>query len=409
MKNLIEMRKDLAALKDQMRALVEKAQGEKRGFSEDEEREFTDLEKKADDLAAEIKLEERAQQLAMSAGGTKRTPDDPQHETEFRDLADFVHSVRFEPHDPRLREYREMTMGTKTSGGIFVPPQFSAQLFEIKPEDAIVRPRALVVPAGDVAPDADITFPALDQGAGSNMYGGVEVEWIAEGAEKPETNVKLKDLNLAPKEVAGTLVVTDKLLRNAPVVNTLINRLFRGAIAAAEDAAFTYGDGVGKPTGAINSAAAITINRAVANQIDYIDIVNMLAKSKMGGRLVWIASQSILPQLLTMTDESGRLIFQPSASDAMVGTLLGYPLRFTERGPLLGQVGDLVLADWQYYIIKDGAGIFIQASEHVLFRSNKTVIKAFWNVDGKPWVTGPFTLENGYTVSPFIKLGTPQV
>ncbi|MEY9097042.1 phage major capsid protein [Paenibacillus sp. RC84] len=408
MKNLIEMRKKLEAKKNEMRAMIEAAQGEKRSFTDEEETKYSAMEDEMRSLESEIKLEERAQQMAMGGAGTKRTVDDPKHESEFRDLADFVHSVRFLPHDSRLNEYREMTMGTKTSGGIFVPPQFSAQMFEVSPEEAIVRPRALVVPAAEEAPDADITFPALDQGAGSNMYGGVEVQWIGEGDEKPDTGVKLKDLNLAPKEVAGTIVVTDKLLRNAPVVNTLINRLFRNAIAGSEDAAFLYGNGAAKPTGAINSAATLTVPRKTANKISYTDIVNMLARAKMGGRLIWIASQSIMPQLLTMTDDSGRLIFQPNANDAMLGTLLGYPLRFSERGPLLGAAGDLVLADWQYYIIKDGAGIFIQASEHVLFKSNKTMIKAFWNTDGKPWLTGPFKLENGYEVSPFVKLGVPQ-
>lgn len=409
MENLIELRKKLAAKKDEMRSMITSAQGEKRGFTEEEETKYTELEGEARALEDEIKLEERAQQLAMGGAGTKRRVDDKDHESEFRDLADFVHSVRFVPHDPRLSEYRELTMASKTSGGIFVPPQFSAQMFEISPEEAIVRPRALVVPADDAYPDADITFPALDQGAGSNMYGGVEVSWIGEGEEKPETNAKFKDLNLSPKEVAGTLIVTDKLLRNAPVVNTLINRLFRGAIGAAEDAAFLYGTGVAKPTGAINSAATISVPRKTANLITYIDIVNMLAKAKLGGALTWIASQTALPQLLTMTDESGRLIFQPNATDPMKGTLLGYPLRFNESSPLLGADGDLVLADWQYYVIKDGAGIFIEASQHVLFKNNKTMIKAFWNVDGKPWLTGPFTMQNGSQVSPFVKLTVPTV
>ncbi|KEQ22869.1 phage major capsid protein [Paenibacillus tyrfis] len=405
--NLVELRKKLAQLKDQMRTLVELAQGEKRGMTADEDTKFTELEGQAEALAGQIKVEERAEQLAMSGAGTKRTPEDPQHETEFRNLGDFVNTVRFNPYDARLSEYREMAMGTKTSGGVFVPPQFSSKLFEITPQDALVRPRAIVVPVDEASPDASMTFPALDQGAGSNMYGGVEVNWIGEGDEKPETNAKFKDLSLTPFEVAGHIVVTDKLIRNAPAINTIVNRLFRGAIAAAEDDAFLYGNGTAKPFGAINSAAAVAVPRQTANLIKYQDIVNMIAKAKLGGALVWSASQSILPQLLTMKDEAGHLIFQPNIADKMTGVLLGYPIRFQENAPILGAVGDLVLVDLQYYIIKDGAGIFISASEHPLFKQNKTIIKAFWNVDGKPWVTAPFTLKNGYTVSPFIKLGLP--
>ncbi|MEY9097008.1 phage major capsid protein [Paenibacillus sp. RC84] len=405
--NLMEMRKKLAALKDQMRSLVELAQGEKRAMTAEEDTKFTDLEREAEAMAGKIKVEERAQQFAMAGVGVKLTADDENHEPEFRDLGEFIHTVRYNFSDPRLSDYREMAMKTKTAGGVFVPTKFSSTLFEITPQEALVRPRAIVIPADEDAPDADVTFPALDQSAGSNIYGGVEVNWIGEGDEKPETNVKLKDLNLNPKEVAGHIVVTDKLLRNAPAVNVIVNRLFRGAIAGAEDDAFLYGDGVARPLGAINSGAAIVIPRATANQVKYADIVNMISKAKLGGRLVWSASQSILPQLLTMKDDSGTLIFQPNIADQLTGTLLGYPIKFQENAPILGTAGDLVLADLGYYVIKDGSGIYISASEHPLFKQNKTIIKAFWNVDGKPWVSAPFTLKNGYTVSPFIKLGVP--
>ncbi|WP_196427538.1 phage major capsid protein [Paenibacillus macerans] len=408
MENLIELRRKSAAKKDEMRAMITAAQTEKRGFTEEEETKYTALEQEMRALEDQIKVEERAQQFAMTAGGVSRTPDDPLHEPEFRSFGDMVKTYRENPLDERLKEYREMAMKTNATGGIFVPPKFSAQLFEVKPETAIVRPRAVVIPADEEAPDAPITFPALDQGSGSNMYGGVEVNWIGEGDEKPVTDAKFKDLNLTPHEVAGHIVVTDKLLRNAPAIDAIVTRLFRGAISAAEDDAFLYGDGKAKPTGAINSPVTVSVARKTANSITYADIVAMLAKAKLGGSLVWAASQSILPQLLTMKDDAGNLIFQPNIANAMTGTLLGYPIRFSENSPVLGEAGDLVLTDFGYYLIKDGAGIYIQASEHPLFKQNKTIIKAFWNVDGKPWLTGPLKLKNGYEVSPFIKLGIPS-
>ena len=70
-------------------------------------------------------------------------------------------------------------------------------------------------------------------------------------------------------------------------------------------------------------------------------------------------------------------------------------------------MGDLILADWGYYLVKDGSGPFVAASEHVLFTSNKTIIKIFWNVDGAPWLQAPIAEENGYQVSPFVALDVP--
>jgi len=65
----------------------------------------------------------------------------------------------------------------------------------------------------------------------------------------------------------------------------------------------------------------------------------------------------------------------------------------------------VILADFSYYLIKNGSGPFILASEHKYFTENKTVVKAFYNVDGSPWLRNPITLRDGVTeVSPFVVL-----
>ena len=96
----------------------------------------------------------------------------------------------------------------------------------------------------------------------------------------------------------------------------------------------------------------------------------------------------------------------PSAVAGMPPTLMGIPVLFHERSVALGTAGDLILADLSYYLIKEGSGPFVMASEHVYFTSNRTVIKVFWNVDGAPWLSEPIPLEGSAanTVSPFVVL-----
>jgi HK97 family phage major capsid protein len=131
----------------------------------------------------------------------------------------------------------------------------------------------------------------------------------------------------------------------------------------------------------------------------------MYSMAKFGGSLVWVASQTCLPQLMTMVDAGNNLIWQPSAREGAPGTLLGFPLLINDQSPALGTQGDLVLIDLDYYLVKDGSGISVQASEHPLFTSNRTIIKAFWNVDGQPWLTSPLLQRDGVTqVSPFVVL-----
>ncbi|MEB4781419.1 phage major capsid protein [Paenibacillus jamilae] len=304
----------------------------------------------------------------------------------------------------------EFTLGGDGGAQPFIPTQFRPdKVLQLNAPDSIVRPRATVLPAGS-PPDSKITIPALDQGS-NGVYGGVEVKWIEEGGNKPETDADMKEVTLEPHEVAATTVVTDKLLRNWQAADSFIRTLLENAMTAAEDIAFLTGDGAGKPLGVSTAAGGLSVKRKTANQIDYIDAVNMLASllPESVGNAAFIAHQSTLPQLMTMKDPAGRYIYiQGDATRGVPSTLLGIPIKFTGRTKPLGTKGDLQLVDFMYYLIKDGSGPFIDASEHVMFRQNKTVIKAFWNVDGKPWVIEPLTLEDGVTkVSPYVTLDVP--
>jgi HK97 family phage major capsid protein len=223
---------------------------------------------------------------------------------------------------------------------------------------------------------------------------------------KPQSpDPTFREIRLEPQEVAAHIVLTDKLLRNSAAAGALATSLLRKAIQGAEEDVFFRGDGIGKPLGIIGHPSTLNRARAGANAIAYTDIVAMYSMAKFGGSLVWVASQTCLPQLMTMVDAGNNLIWQPSAREGAPGTLLGFPLLINDQSPALGTQGDLVLIDLDYYLVKDGSGISVQASEHPLFTSNRTIIKAFWNVDGQPWLTSPLLQRDGVTqVSPFVVL-----
>jgi len=333
---------------------------------------------------------------------------------ELRDFGEFLQLARFSPNDSRLQyrerpkdgEKRQLSMGVGAAGGFLVPEQFGPLLAPITPQDAVIRPRATVIPAGD-PPDAAITFPALDQSGARGVHSGVAVVWIAEAHVKPETDPAFLDVKLEPHEVAAHVIISDKLLRNAPAAGALVSTILRRAIISAEDQAFLTGTGIGQPLGIVGHAATIPVARVGAGLIGYADAVAMYSVAKFGGRLAWIASPTTLPQLLTMIDPGagGTLVWQSNARDGAPGTLMGLPLIINERSPVLGARGDLMLVDLNYYLIKDGSPLTIAMSEHVRFTQNQTIIKAFWNVDGQPWLTTPLLLEDGVSlVSPFVEL-----
>ncbi|RJE89048.1 phage major capsid protein [Paenibacillus sp. 1011MAR3C5] len=440
-----------------MKALLDKAETEKRELTPEEEAQFNALDSEYEQLTAQIQAAEEAEgrkskiasrenelgkptgqpyRPSASALGGMPVQQKKMDDGGFTNLGEMINAVRFGDTRGRLSELpvnqnqgggykvpdafvasmrpqfrNEWQMGTGEDGGFAVPvQQDTSRLLQLNYSNNIVRSRAQVLPAGD-PPDAAITIPAFSQGADGSL-GGITVTWIAEGADKPETDAKLFEVTLTPQEVAATTVATDKLLRNWSAGSAFITSLLRQAMNTAEEIAFLTGNGVGKPTGVLTAAntGAISVNRATSGTVTYLDVLTMLARLLMSANAqpIFIANQYMLPQIASIRDDDGKIIFgSGDASKGIPATLLGIPIHFTDKVPASGSRGDLSLIDFNQYLIKDGSGPFVAASEHVLFRSNKTVIKCFWNVDGKPWSPAPLTLENGVIVSPYVILDVP--
>jgi HK97 family phage major capsid protein len=388
--------------------------------------EFKEVKDKAEKDEARNKEMEAVRKTLTTVINMPPKPDIKEEGSQFRSFGEFIQTVVYNPADSRLirrslpittgKEKRDLTFGTQ--GAILVPDQFISMIKQVNLGEAVVRPRASVIPAGDI-PDQGVEMPALDQTAadGSGLYGGIKVVWTAEGVPKTETDTDVKLIELDPKEVAGWIELTDKLLRNAPAIDTLIGTLFRGAISASEEVEFLAGTNPAtRPTGIVGHAGTIGINRGIANRILYADLVNMFASS-FGLGLVWVAAKSALPQLMTMKDfeaadsDAPNLVFHPDARTGILGSLLGLPLLYTDLTPTIGNPGDLMLANFPYYLIKDGYGVEVRSDMgYTNFKSNRTTIKAFWNVDGKPWLTAPIILRDAVTqVSPFVILDDVSV
>lgn len=424
LKALLEKRAGLLA---QMNALVTTAENEDRDFTAEEQTAFDGHKAEVAKLDTRIARAESlgtlnadAAQPRRAVGAANLSAADVANSPgatasaaprEFDSLGEFMAVVARSPNDQRLaamyQERRaEQRMDSGPAGGFAVPTQFLGELLRVTPQEAMIRSRARVIPAG-TPPDAAITMPALDQestAVGSNMRGGVAVNWIGEGVAKPVTEAKLRQITLEPREVAATLDITDKLLRNWAAAGSVIEQLMREAIRAAEEDAFLNGNGIAKPLGIIGAGATSVVTRGGAG-ISYANLTAMLSKLLMrGGAPVWFASQSELPALMEIEDTDGNYIWQPNAREGVPQTLLGYPLIWNEFSPLANAKGSLSLVNLANYLIKDGSGPFVAASEHVKFRENQTVFKVFWNVDGQPWMTQPIKQEKGHEVSPFVVL-----
>lgn len=425
--DIISMKEKRLELINEQRGLLDKADEEKRNLTDGETEIYksldADIDKLDRDILAAEQNEARRKKLAekeIEARKVEKKEVNPIHidhklsydpEKEFKNVGEYFYTLVANPHDKRLSEMRAQSMGTGSQGGYALPEQFKSDLLQVQPQEAIVRPKATVIPAGD-PPDAKLTMPALDQTSGSNIYGGVVITHTGEGITMTETDAALREVTLEPKEMSAYIICTNKLLNNWDAASAFITTQLRKAMAGAEDYDFMRGDGINKSLGFINSGAGISVTRSAANTIAYADVYGMFARAKMGSNLVWIASQTTIPQLVTIVDAGNHAIWvgggnlQNGIATGIPPTLFGYPVMFADRLPALGTSGDINLVDLSYYLIKDGSGPFAGVSTELLFLSNRTVFKIVWNVDARPWLTEPIGLEGSTsnTVSPFIKL-----
>jgi len=96
-----------------------------------------------------------------------------------------------------------------------------------------------------------------------------------------------------------------------------------------------------------------------------------------------------LPQLYTMSiavGTGGQLVFVPPGglSGAPYGSLLGRPVIPIEQASALGDVGDIILADLNGYILAQKGGVQADVSIHVEFVSDQQVFRFIMRIDGQP-------------------------
>jgi HK97 family phage major capsid protein len=406
--NLQELRRRAFEIFTKADAIHKKALGENRSLSESEKPEYDSLMTQFRNLMVDIDRETQHEEIRARGEASVNQPGRPAPGTipAVRSLGEVALAAYRRYKNMETVEDRAFSMTTGSGGGILVPDQTSSTILRLGVEASIVEPRAMVLPPGD-QPDAGIRIPYLVQGS-TGAYGGISPTWKAEAGAQTEQTAELDGLLLEPKEIGDYSIMTDQLLRNAPVMGAFVENLFRDAINGKKDYRFLRGNGVGEPKGVLNADAKLTVTRNTASDVKFTDVASMMGKILPDslGNAIWVANITVLPKLLGLADTVGWNVFiAGDATKGIPGTLFGIPIKFTGRMPPLGTEGDLGLVDFSKYIIKRGSGPYIAYSEHLYFLTNRTVIKAYEMADGQPWVKEALTLEDSSSqVSPFVFL-----
>lgn len=375
---------------------------------------------KADKLTAEadtLKAKaSRLQKLELA----KNDPSLPQHvhtdvPSEFKDWEDFVgaYTASLKANkvvDSRLQRFerKDMTGQIGASGGILIPTTQLSEIMAVSAPLSIVRSLATKINMSSRV----INYPMLNQtgttAGAATFFGGVSVKWQEEGAAATTSDATFREGELHARELVGSTRVGNSLLNDVSALASFLGgpRGFPGAVAWAEDYAFLRGDGINKPLGVLNAPVTKITTRNTPGSVEFEDLTRMVA-SHMGDNPVWTASISLKDKLLSMKGPTSYPSYLwGNAITGTPSTLMGYPIKWTDKQPAVGVQGDLMLSDFSYYLVATlQEGTTLDSSSQELFSSNMTTFRIIHRVDGKPWLSAVITLSDGSTtVTPFVAL-----
>lgn len=309
------------------------------------------------------------------------------------------------------KENKDMAEAVGATGGFLVPTEFQANLQSVMAEQAVIRNRATRIPMRR----RSIKIPVLDQTSTAagvpHWFGGMTFAWAEEASSKAQSDPTFRDIELVAHKLIGYTRASDELVADSAIsLDAFLSGPlgFAGGAVWMEEFAFLQGTGAGQPLGVINAGATITEGRNTAGTVVFDDLADMMEDFLPSGEGLWMISQSLMSDIIQLNGPAGNpsFIWQANARDGIPGQILGFPVIWTEKLPAAGSAGDILLADWKFYLLGDRQATTIESTKFDRWRFDQTSWRMVHRVDGQPWLSAPITLQDGTTqVSPFVILG----
>lgn len=327
--------------------------------------------------------------------------------------------------DPRLLQIQDFQKtqaavhgGSETTGadgGFLVQTDFNNELL------------GEIIQAGQLASLANtksigagkngVKFNVFDETsrATGSRYGGVRAYWTAEGGQKTASRPKLRQIEITLQKMAAMYVATDELLEDTTALESFVRPAFVEEMAFSLDDSMYRGTGAGMPLGILNADSLVTVSKEtnqVADTINLDNIDKMFVRMLPGSltKASWFINQELYPQLFQLSQvigTGGVPVFLPpgGAGASPFGNLRGRPVVPVEYASAPGDLGDIVLADWNQYVLIRKGGIQQASSIHVYFDTDETAFRWVLRVNGRPWRHTSLTPYKGTgTLSPFVTL-----
>jgi HK97 family phage major capsid protein len=428
--NINTLQQELADLTKEGREILDAADKDERDFTEEEDKRFKEIEARQVYLKNNIdrlqKIQEWENQLEPVEVREPETIPEPEPELTFEGptaFGEFLQAV-YKDSVPGHRRGTDQRLYAAASGaseavlsdgGFLVQKDFSNEILRRANAmgEVVSRVRRIPISSGSNG----LKINAIDETsrADGSRWGGVQVYWTAEAAEKTPSKPKFRQMELDLKKLAGLFYSTDELLQDASALQSIAMEAFSEELNFKIEDAIFNGTGGGQMLGIMNSGALITESKEAgqtASTIVYDNVLKMWSRMHARSRpnAVWFIDQSIEPQLYKMSlavGTGGAPVYMPAggASATPYAALFGRPVIPVEYAAALGTVGDICLFDLSQYLMIDKGGLETASSMHVRFIYDEMVFRFVYRVDGQPiWNAALTPKSGGSDQSPFITL-----
>lgn len=344
--------------------------------------------------------------VAQGAEYRKMFPTESLTREGWQNFGEFVSAVHAGQADVRLRA---LVSGIPSDGGFLVPSEYSSELFNVSLESEVVRPRARVFPMSS----GSRKIPATAIGShSSHLFGGLVATWSAESSTLPDNAPKFRSMELNASKLTCYTTTSNEWLDDGLNAEQIISETFSSGLSWFLDRAFLTGDGAGKPLGILNSSCLVTVAKEsgqAANTIEYANLTKMSARLHPASwsNSVWVIHPSAIPQLmqLSVVVGSGGSHIPVLRDQQGAFSLLGRPVVVTEKLETLGDVGDILFADFSQYGIGMRRELRLDSSAGPRFQQDEVSWRMISRVDGQPLWPEALTPQSGSdTLSPFVTL-----
>jgi HK97 family phage major capsid protein len=387
------------------RAILDKAEGEKRGLTADEDAKYKEVFGKSEELRASIEREEKLAEAERQAAEQTLREKDETREADKKGEERKVGPRGTEEYRAAFRrflaggrsaltetELRALQADSDTAGGYMVmPEQMVAGLIKAVDDMVHIRARATKF---SVPSAASLGVPTLTADP-------ADADWTAEiltGSE--DSTMAFGKRELHPHPLAKRIKVSNKLLRQAGGMEALVMARLAYKFAISQEKAFLTGSGSNQPLGiftASNDGIPTTRdystgNTTTAPTFDGLIGAKFTLKGAYWGKAEWLFHRDVLAAIAKLKDGNGQYIWRESVRAGEPDRILNLPVAMSENAPNTMTTGLYVgmLADFSNYWIADALDMQVQRLTELYAETNQTGFIGRMESDGMPVLAEAF-------------------